>query len=1252
MKMISFSRIFLLITLRFQATSNLFLSLLVVIVSVLSTIRTDAAPPVPAGAKVTFSFTVKVAGRTSAGVFQKDGTLIRTLWSGVPYKAGKYTKVWNGTDDEGRLVASGDYDIKVLTNDVKYTWEGVIGNTSAQSTGPTVHRGLESIRSMAVVGNVAYYAKGYSEGNASQSKFLLDKPQADINLTISSGSSQGSWFSATDGVNVYWAGNDAFSTNGNKWFVFATTVNGDKEVEFLNGNSLKLARGGSYKSSIAVVDNGVAKINGIAVQKKGKYLFVSCKEQNEIQVYDKTTGAVVQSIPMKSPGNVAVDNDDNLWVISRTSSVQKYRILANGALEVVLTTLTGLVEPLAIAVSPRDNIVLVADGGASQQLKAFDNTSGQPAWTFGQEGGYTVNADVANDKFYFTDPAGRTVGTFVTFQPDGSFWVGDTGNSRAMHYAADKTYLNCIMFLPIVYSSFVDANKPERVFANYLEFRVDYAKPLAPDNGSWTLVRNWGALVPTGFDDKYQRLRGVSTLTNGRTYACLMRSSPRKPTLVELTSAGTMRFTGVDLESQLTQLYPDGSLRRLVAAYGGALGKSQSIMKRALTGFDGAGNPTWAAEAPMASSPPATRQDPIFWGNTLKLRTGEVTSSDILISFDGGLPPYGSDGYHLGGIRLKDNKWLWRTAKSTDKQYSGPYPADGAYDTGNGAQYGGTVAMAIDRSIIWGYHGEFWKASQTNKWSHVYDNGLFIGTFGVTGPEVAGQEAPGMMAGNVFSPSLVKDNAGNIYLYHNDESYHSGLHRWKITGLSTIQEQSVPVTFTRTTGGLTGYYFQSSDLNNLMLKTTRLDPQVDFNWSEKRAPAGTQLADTADYSVRWKGFVETPTAEEYTFYIKTTKGARFWIDDKLLVDKWANTAFAEHTAVLTMEAGKQYPIRIETKGGSPVSFQWASARQPRTAIPSRYLSPGVDETDSIRYDLLYGLTNNAILQNGLYGWQRNPAAEDYTDRYTDWWQVATNRKTYRKGSPDLWAMFRQQSGTYSVSRDLGTTDKQKTWSLNGRISYDGNEGNEVTGTGGSFLDVLDKAGKVIARTFVDINYTGRIMTVYGNTAPIATNPQSQIRPIIDEQQPISITADSTGITFTYANYPPVKTKVFDTGSDWRSPRTMRLSFFTNGRNVSRIFGIERMYFITASGSESIGPTDGRLFVYPNPTQSTLNVQHPAATDTGSLAVFSLDGRLVSVLDVATGLTDSTIDTGSLAPGMYILQYKNGETRMATRFIKQ
>ena len=126
--------------------------------------------------------------------------------------------------------------------------------------------------------------------------------------------------------------------------------------------------------------------------------------------------------------------------------------------------------------------------------------------------------------------------------------------------------------------------------------------------------------------------------------------------------------------------------------------------------------------------------------------------------------------------------------------YMGEYPDDGAYDIGNYVRNAGNYMQVVDRSIFWGYNGEFWKGLQTNKYNHYYDNGLFVGQFGVAGnvAKESGIEAYPGMAGNANSGTYVKVG-DDIYLYHCDENAHAGVHRWKISNLYSIQEQQMAV---------------------------------------------------------------------------------------------------------------------------------------------------------------------------------------------------------------------------------------------------------------------------------------------------------------------------------------------------------------------------------------------------------------------------------------------------------------------------
>ncbi|UFH53149.1 hypothetical protein [Spirosoma sp. KNUC1025] len=752
-------------------------------------------------ADYTATFTLASAATVSAGVYSADSTLIRTLFSGVRYPAGAHKVQWDGKDDYKKPVLdrSTNYVVRVVSNNIAANWEGVLGNTSAQFTGPSVHRGWDVIKTMTIIGTTAYYGKGYSEGAPSHIKFNLADIQDRIVILPNIKTGQNVLHTTSDGTTIYWGGLDSF---GGKWFVFATRKSDDTEIAFTEGKPIKVHAGYTYKHAIEIKAGNKSSISGLAVQNAGDFLFVAHSALNTISVLDKKTGNPVQSVSVTAPGKIAVDAQDNLWVISGNNTVSHYKVNTNGTFGSPDLSLKGCTEPMAIAVSPITGDVLVADGGSKQQIRSY-STSGGLRGVFGQEGGYTVNSTVTNDRFYFSDPSRSINSTFIAFQPNGSFWVGDTGNARAMHFTADNKYIEEIMFLPKTYSCNVDVNNPSRVFAHFLEFEVDYSKPLGGTNGSWKLVRNWGATVPTSYRNQFNLLKGVTTLRNGHTYATLSNSANGAVELVELVSKGPLRLTGVivspNAEGGTTQLYPDGSLRRTVRA---GVGKSQAFTVRSLSGFDSRHNPQWAKAVTVAATPVASADDPIYYGNTIKLRSGEITSTNLIIAFDGNKA---SKKYHLGAIRLGDKTWKWRTAVSTNPSYSGPYPTDGAYDIGNGVNTTGIAQQVNGRIILWGYHGEFWKAGQTNMYSLVYDNGLLLKTFGATSFDNARKKLPippAGMAGNAFSGSLVKID-DNLYYYHNDENYHSGVHRWKISGLNTVHEQVIPISLSTSSASVT-----------------------------------------------------------------------------------------------------------------------------------------------------------------------------------------------------------------------------------------------------------------------------------------------------------------------------------------------------------------------------------------------------------------------------------------------------------------
>lgn len=756
-----------------------------------------------------FAGTAKVVlpepATTSAGIFDSDGRLVRTLWSGRRHEAGAQPIEWDGRTDDGEPAdPTARYVVRAIAHNVRYIWEGVIGNTSEVTEGEsihrTIHRAFGPINDMAIdpAGN-AFYVTGYNEQQHAIHRFSVSSPQRQVPLAHDD-YLRVFRYAATDGTLAYFA-NVSYprsaapgeAAQASPTFVIALRVSdgseylfdaGQVEMPDVHGNRWLSAI--DYESSTATLgDQMRSAASGLAVQQRGAHLFVAHGPMDEVRVFDKRTGVLVQRISVSRPGDIEVAPDDSMWVICSEEeglAVARFRY-RDGRWEKDGSIREGLVTPTAIGVSPVDGTLVVVDSG-TEQLKAFDE-HGHAVWTLGRAGGYVGNGpDVTPDKFWFSPGP-----TYVAFQPDGSFWFGDPGNLRNLHFSAQRQYREQIMYMPATYVTAVDSSDPTRIFRHFLEFRVDYSRPL---RSSWELVRNWAA---PGLHGRYQvlvrGLRSVSTLRNGRTYATLYRADTKDDEIVELAATG-IRPTSVRLEAD-ARIYPDGSVRMHRIRLG-----SLQLYSRALSEFDAEGNPRWAAPVPLAGIARLDERDPYY--NDVPRVIGinppvyPITDTGIIVSFN----PGRSRGFHLGGVRPGDDRWLWRANPSGTWEVDAEgdiLNLDGTYELNRGVHYLGNVATAAGRHIVAGYHGEAWNGGQAGQWFHFLDNGLFVGQFGR--PVYAAKNRLGARAGsagNAFSPELV-EVGGKVYLWHNDESVHGGIHRWRIEGadrIRTIEASIVP----------------------------------------------------------------------------------------------------------------------------------------------------------------------------------------------------------------------------------------------------------------------------------------------------------------------------------------------------------------------------------------------------------------------------------------------------------------------------
>ena len=169
---------------------------------------------------------------------------------------------------------------------------------------------------------------------------------------------------------------------------------------------------------------------------------------------------------------------------------------------------------------------------------------------------------------------------------------------------------------------------------------------------------------------------------------------------------------------------------------------------------------------------------------------------------------------------------------------------------------------------------------------------------------------------------------------------------WRVdssNGLTTLKGKVWSFTTTTPGGGLIGEYFNTIDPVGEPV-FTRTDPMIDIDYGNNSPEPN--VVNNDGFSVRWRGELQVAFSEVYTFYTRCNDGSRLWIDEQLIVDKWAwvNTVVDTRGQPIELVAGQQYSIRMELfnrDGNSEAHLLWESASQPKAIVPSAAFSQPV-----------------------------------------------------------------------------------------------------------------------------------------------------------------------------------------------------------------------------------------------------------------------------------------------------------------------
>ncbi len=133
-------------------------------------------------------------------------------------------------------------------------------------------------------------------------------------------------------------------------------------------------------------------------------------------------------------------------------------------------------------------------------------------------------------------------------------------------------------------------------------------------------------------------------------------------------------------------------------------------------------------------------------------------------------------------------------------------------------------------------------------------------------------------------------------------------------------------------------YFNNKNLSGSPV-LSRLDPVIEFDWGSNGSPDSSVNID--NFSARW---VKTQSFNQgrYKFVTTTDDGARLYIDNHLIINKWQDQGSTSHEAVVDLSNGP-HEIKMEyyeSGGGANAYLEWDNSNDPVTYVmPAPTVTP-------------------------------------------------------------------------------------------------------------------------------------------------------------------------------------------------------------------------------------------------------------------------------------------------------------------------
>ena len=259
-------------------------------------------------------FSLEKESTTSAGVFSRDGKLLRTLWTLKKLAPGSHHDQWDGFDELGRNLPPGEYEVRVACSNATFTDVGTIGNSGV---GSTMQSGTDDLITDRQTGDI-YTANNWEEAGQDFRKMNAEgRHLMDAQFRVRNGTPNG-WpiaVAVNDGI-LYCSVFTVHEPVAGQ----QTTLDGGAVIRKFTadtGEPLKFPTETGYirlkepdPQQKDIFDH--QSVHSIAIS--GNTILAADRDTGIIWKFDKTSGKPIGTFKLDHPACLIADGADRLWI--------------------------------------------------------------------------------------------------------------------------------------------------------------------------------------------------------------------------------------------------------------------------------------------------------------------------------------------------------------------------------------------------------------------------------------------------------------------------------------------------------------------------------------------------------------------------------------------------------------------------------------------------------------------------------------------------------------------------------------------------------------------------------------------------------------------------------------------------------------------------------------------------------------------------------------------------------------------------